>query len=200
MIKEVNLENRDFAVISGFIQWDKGQMLKITGIDLPEGTEIHFSLQEKGGTAAVKEPVKVEDGYEVKIPQFIFEGDATEDYHAYAFIYQEEGDVGETTHKIKMHITARPRHDGYVYDDEVLTWKQLDERIKKLEENGTGGGAVDVDIGGVEITDGEPTKESTVMTLNPNADDINIYTAEEIDVMFGSYVTDIANLIGGIEE
>lgn len=56
------------------------------------------------------------------------------------------------------------------------------------------------EIGGVEITDGEPTKESTVMTLNPNAEEINIYTAEEIDVMFGTYVTDVAALIGGIEE
>lgn len=39
------------------------------------------------------------------------------------------------------------------------------------------------EIGGVEITDGEPTKESTVMTLNPNAEEVNLYTAEEIDEM-----------------
>ena len=36
---------------------------------------------------------------------------------------------------------------------------------------------------GVEITSGEPTKESTVMTLNPNAEEVNLYTAPEIDEM-----------------
>ena len=53
--------------------------------------------------------------------------------------------------------------------------------------------------GTVEITDGEPTKESTVMTLNPNAEEVQLYTAPEIDAMFGSYATDVANMIGGIE-
>ena len=44
-----------------------------------------------------------------------------------------------------------------------------------LKDNGT---SVE---GLVEITDGEPTKESTVMTLNPNAEEVHLYTAEEID-------------------
>lgn len=53
--------------------------------------------------------------------------------------------------------------------------------------------------GTVEVTSGEPTKEKTVMTFNPDAEDIHLYTAEEIDAMFGSYALDVANLIGGIE-
>lgn len=37
-------------------------------------------------------------------------------------------------------------------------------------------------IGGtVEITSGEPEKENTVLTINPEAEEVNIYTAEEID-------------------
>lgn len=195
MIKEVNLKNLDYAAVSGFIQWDKGQMLNIIGVDLPEGTEIHFSLQEAGGTAAVKEPVKAEDGYEVKIPQFIFEGDATEDYHAYAFIYQEEGDIGETTHKIKMHITARPRPDDYVHgEDEVLTWKQLDERIRNLEKNGAGGGILE---------EKDPTVPAWAKEKNKptyNANEVGAYSKDEINAIMSSYVTDIASLIGGIEE
>lgn len=33
----------------------------------------------------------------------------------------------------------------------------------------------------VEITGGNPTKEGTVLMVNPNAEEVNIYTAEEID-------------------
>ena len=48
---------------------------------------------------------------------------------------------------------------------------------------------------GVEITDGEPTKESTVMTLNPNAEEVNLCTEEdfnafkeEIDAKFDAFI------------
>lgn len=44
------------------------------------------------------------------------------------------------------------------------------------------------EINGVEITDGEPTKSSTVMTLNPNAEEVHLYTAEEIDAMFDAFI------------
>lgn len=38
--------------------------------------------------------------------------------------------------------------------------------------------------GTVEITSGEPTKENTVVTINPNSETTNVYTAEEVDDMF----------------
>lgn len=44
------------------------------------------------------------------------------------------------------------------------------------------------EIGGVEVTDGEPTKASTVMTLNPNAEEVQLYTAPEIDAMFDAFI------------
>lgn len=135
IIHTVDLKSRDYAIISGFRQWDKEQILQITGLELPEGTEVHFSLQEAGGTAAVKGLEESDGGYKVKIPQFIFEADAAEEYDAYAFIYQTDGEAGETTHKIRMHVRARPKPDDYVYgEDEVLTWKTLDERITKVEK------------------------------------------------------------------
>lgn len=37
--------------------------------------------------------------------------------------------------------------------------------------------------GTVEITSGEPAKENTVLTLDPNGNEVNIYTAEEVDFM-----------------
>ena len=41
---------------------------------------------------------------------------------------------------------------------------------------------------GIEITDGEPTKDGTVLTVNPNAEEVHLYTAEEIDAMFDALV------------
>ena len=63
-------------------------------------------------------------------------------------------------------------------------FNKLSEEISDLKENGN----VGTDFGGVEITDGEPTKETTVMTLNPNAEEVHLYTAEEIDAMFNALV------------
>lgn len=64
--------------------------------------------------------------------------------------------------------------------------------VEEVDENGvpTKWKAVDklADVEGlVEITDGEPTKESTVMILNPNAEEINLYTAEEIDAIVSEF-------------
>ena len=137
MRRIVNLKNKIYDAVSGYFQWNKGQILQITGVDLAEGAEIHFSLQRTGGNAAVKKLTPIENGYEVKIPQFIFEGDAVEDYEAYAYIYQETEDAGKTTHWIRMHIAARPKPDDYVHGkDEVLTWKKLENRINELEQKG----------------------------------------------------------------
>ena len=38
--------------------------------------------------------------------------------------------------------------------------------------------------GGVEITSGDPEKDNTVLTIDPNAEDENVYTAEETDGKF----------------
>ena len=55
-------------------------------------------------------------------------------------------------------------------------YEDIPSKLSELEN--------DLEIGGtVEITNGAPTKESTVMTLNPNAEEVNLYTAEEIDTM-----------------
>ena len=61
--------------------------------------------------------------------------------------------------------------------------------VESVDENGHPNGFSVIDqASGVEITDGEPTKESTVMTLNPNAEEVNLYTAEEIDAKFDAFI------------
>lgn len=61
--------------------------------------------------------------------------------------------------------------------------------VESVDENGYPNGfSVGDQSSGIEITDGEPTKASTVMTLNPNAEEVKLYTAEEIDAKFDAFI------------
>lgn len=121
-------------------QWSYGQILRITGLELPDGIEIHFSLNEKIGIAYRVPGTNKDGATEVKIPQFIFESEGTrrESYKGYAFIYPSDPDSGETTHKIIFNIKTRPKPEEYIYNEEELaTYKALEKRILDLEENQT---------------------------------------------------------------
>ena len=48
--------------------------------------------------------------------------------------------------------------------------------------------------GTVEVTSGNPSKENTVLTLNPNAEEVNIYTVEEVDTLVNSLLAEITKL------
>lgn len=118
-------------------QWSYGQILRITGLELPDGIEIHFSLSEKVGIAYRVPGANKDGATEVKIPQFIFENEGTrrESYKGYVFIYPSDPDSGETTHKIILNIKTRPKPEDYIYNEEELaTYKALEERILELEE------------------------------------------------------------------
>ena len=39
------------VIIDPLFQWDYGQILKITGLELPSVYEVHFSLTQKDGKA-----------------------------------------------------------------------------------------------------------------------------------------------------
>lgn len=72
-----------------------------------------------------------------------------------------------------------PQNPAKVIEN-TYTKTEVDEKLQNVS---TG----DVE-GLVEITSGEPTKDGTVMTVNPNAEEVHLYTAEEIDAMFDALV------------
>lgn len=92
--------------------------------------------------------------------------------------------TGTTTATIKHGADGNTPQKGTDY----FTEADKAELVEEVLESIPGGGNVGTDFGGVEITDGEPTKESTVMTLNPNAEEVHLYTAEEIDAKFDALV------------
>lgn len=104
----------DRATVRDVWQWDFGQILRIDGLNLPEAVEIHFSLDESGGEAKRRIGVTKENVTDVRIPDFILEHERTTNYVAYAFIYVADRESGNTTKRIKMEITARPRPEAFV--------------------------------------------------------------------------------------
>lgn len=128
------------VAVYGFDQWDREKEIKIIGLDLPENVEVHFSLQEIGGTAQRVEGTTVDGVTTAKIPQFILEGDGTPAfgtyYRAYAFIYVVDGTSAETVRKIILCIESRPRPEDYIYTPEdVKTWEDHENRISDIEKN-----------------------------------------------------------------
>ena len=73
-----------------------------------------------------------------------------------------------------------------LYKEQQLTEEQKAQarnNIGAADQNGLGGT--------VEITSGGPTKEQTVLTVDPDAEEINVYTAEEVDYKFEQFSQEI---------
>ena len=83
-------------------QYDYGQILQFSGLDLPSAYEVHFSNQESIGTS--KTSIGNEDG--VVIPdEYLLSGEKV-----YAWIFLHEGlDDGETEYKITIPVNKRAR-------------------------------------------------------------------------------------------
>jgi len=83
-------------------QYDYGQILKLSGVDLPEAYEVHFSNQETGGTTVTQ--IGNADG--VTVPdQFFLNG---QNIFVWVFLHEALED-GETIYKVVIPIKARPQ-------------------------------------------------------------------------------------------
>ncbi len=132
----VAFDNRKIAYVEGLTQWDKGYLLKVTGIEDLDGiVEVHFSLNETGGEAK-RALATVENGtLTVEIANFILQSDEIVNYNAYAFIYPVEENKAKTVRKIVFAVEARPKPAEWVKPDEpdilVELIKQIDNKADK---------------------------------------------------------------------
>lgn len=98
------------ANVYGLWQYDYGQVLRIQGLHLPSVVEIHFSLQETGGTSVSRIGVTKDGVTDVVIPDSMLENDSAIDiYYMFAFIYLTDDTSGQTEYKIKLQIKSRPK-------------------------------------------------------------------------------------------
>lgn len=105
--------------IFGVWQYNYGQILRIQGLALPPAVEIHFSLQETGGTSITRIGITKDGVTEVPIPDSMLEnGDVANDYSIYAFIYLTDETSGQTEYRITLKVKARPKPEVLGGQDE----------------------------------------------------------------------------------
>lgn len=83
-------------------QWDYGQVLRVSGIDLPAAFQVHFSNTPRSGTTTTSIG---QDG-QVTIPDAYLIGGLP--VYAFIFLHNSEDD-GETEYVITIPVNARPR-------------------------------------------------------------------------------------------
>ena len=129
------------ASACGFTQWDQGQKLEISGLDISnEIVEVHFSLDEYNGKAKRRLGTVVDGVIHVDIPVFVLEGPeycGGETYNAYAWIYVSDDESAETKRKIELEIVARSKPEDYVTPEELSFLQQLEAYIgRKVDKSG----------------------------------------------------------------
>lgn len=117
--------NESVKYVSGLYQYDKEQILQITGLNLPRVVEIDFSLEETGATSKSC-PAITKDGItEVMIPnEMLVNQDTDMNYNIYAFVYVTDASTSETVKRIVMQVRARTKPEQF----EALGNRELFEK------------------------------------------------------------------------
>lgn len=109
MITAIFNPDTTMANAYGLWQWDYGQILRIQGLNLPSMVEIHFSLQETGGTSVSRVGITKDGVTDVVIPDSMLQNDgAASDYDIFVFVYLTDDTSGQTEYKIKLRVKSRP--------------------------------------------------------------------------------------------
>lgn len=117
--------NESVKYVSGLYQYDKEQVLQITGLNLPRVVEIDFPLEETGVTSKSC-PAITKDGItEVMIPnEMLVNQDTDMNYNIYAFVYVTDASASETVKRIVMQVRARTKPEQF----EALGNRELFEK------------------------------------------------------------------------
>ncbi|WP_418419298.1 hypothetical protein [Blautia sp.] len=113
-------------------QYDYGQTLRIQGLHLPSAVEIHFSLQETGGTSVSRVGVTKDGVTDVIIPDSMLENDdATRNYDMFAFVYLTDDTSGQTEYKIKLQVKSRPKPEVFSGEENSNIFHEAVQAVRK---------------------------------------------------------------------
>jgi len=118
-----NFSGGTSATTAPLWQWDYGQVLCITGLDLPAAFEVHFSTNKTGGVSTVA----VGDDGQVTIPNVLLT--IGKNLNAWIYLSDAQGE-GETEYSILIPVKARPMPE--TYDAEVSG--EFDDVVRQVSE------------------------------------------------------------------
>lgn len=108
----VQLDYR-FVTTRKIWQYDYGQILSITGQNLPTATEVHFSLDIRGGSTLSRVGTTMDGVTTVKIPDELLKNNGKSgDFSIYAFIYVADEASGNTEYRITIPVYSRPKPEN----------------------------------------------------------------------------------------
>lgn len=94
-------------------QYDYGQILSITGQNLPTATEVHFGLDIRGGSTLSRVGTTMDGVTTVKIPDELLKNNGKSgDFSIYAFIYVADEESGNTEYRITIPVYSRPKPEN----------------------------------------------------------------------------------------
>ena len=113
IVTAVFREGECYSRTSGLWQYDYGQILRIQGLNLPKAVEIHFSLEETGGTSVTRIGTTKDSVTDVPIPDSMLENEESDqNYNVYAFVFLTTRNSGSTEYRIKIPVKARPKPEA----------------------------------------------------------------------------------------
>lgn len=134
-----NFINKQDALVTGLDQYDYGQVLRIQGLNLPTAVEIHFGLEETGGTTVTRIGVTKDGVTDVPIPDSMLEnGDTSLDYTIYAFVYLTDDTSGKTVHRIRMQVKARSKPELLNKPEDKELFQQAIEAVNQSAKEAEG--------------------------------------------------------------
>ena len=127
-------------------QYDYGQVLRIQGLKLPKTVEVHFSTQETGGTSITRVGVTKDGVTDVLIPDSVLEnGDTTQNYSIFAFVYITDATSGKTEYRAKLEVKARPKPEvpgggdnPDIFHEAVLEVRKSAEKAEEAQRQAEG--------------------------------------------------------------
>ena len=127
-------------------QYDYGQILRIQGLKLPKTVEVHFSTQETGGTSITRVGVTKDGVTDVLIPDSVLEnGDATQNYSIFAFVYITDATSGKTEYRARLEVKARPKpevpgggNNPDIFHEAVLEVRKSAEKAEEAQKQAEG--------------------------------------------------------------
>lgn len=127
-------------------QYDYGQILRIQGLKLPKTVEVHFSTQETGGTSITRVGVTKDGVTDVLIPDSVLEnGDTTQNYSIFAFVYVTDATSGKTEYRAKLEVKARPKPEvpggednPDIFHEAVLEVRKSAEKAEEAQKQAEG--------------------------------------------------------------
>ena len=144
-IIDCRLDSTCKEIYTGIWQHDYGQILRITGVDLPKAVEVQFSLRDKGGDTLTRIGTTVDGVTEVKVPDsFLKNENCTQNYLIYAWIYVTDDTSGNTEYQIILHVKSRPKPEEpteeplpepNIFHETVEAVNAAADRVEQAEQN-----------------------------------------------------------------